>query len=511
MKNWKKVKLGELLTESRIVSVNPNPDKRLTVRLNTLGVVKRPFLKDKEGATKYFVRSKGQFIYGRQSLHKGGFGIIPEELDGYESSADLPAFDVDESSLPEWIYYFFKKGNFYLKLESIARGVGSKRIHPKEIFNLGILLPSKEEQKIILGRISELVQKHDEAQKEFEKQIEYVTQLRQSILEDAISGNLTKAWRKKNKILSTAKSQMTSIIPNYWTSISDFPINWGWNSLKNLVVSENKISYGVLSPGKDVPDGVPLIRVSDIRNSKTGILPNKRISEALDKKYKRTKIKGGEILITVVGSDIGMSAIAHENWIGSNIARAIAKISVDTINLDVEFVLFCIQNKSIQNFLKNSSKSIGQPTLNINTIENLVIPIPPLQEQKIITQKINELIIHCDNLLNEANENIVNAQKILDASLIELLGENVNTFINIGKIVEKKKVIKRTMKFDSNTTFMDLVEILQKHGKLHAEDLWRMSKFPDNIDAFYAELKHQIENENSIKEVENEKGYLELA
>ena len=77
--------------------------------------------------------------------------------------------------------------------------------------------------------------------------------------------------------------------------------------------------------------------------------------------------------------------------------------------------------------------------------------------------------------------------------------------------VKEEAQKKRNIKFDSKTTLMDIVELLQEHGKLHAEDLWKMSKFPEDIDAFYAELKHQIEDEKSIKEVESEKGYLELA
>ncbi len=53
-------------------------------------------------------------------------------------------------------------------------------------------------------------------------------------------------------------------------------------------------------------------------------------------------------------------------------------------------------------------------------------------------------------------------------------------------------------------------------GKLHAEDLWKMSKYFDNknigdsIDKFYADLKEKIEVDKTIKEVENEKGYIEL-
>jgi type I restriction enzyme S subunit len=140
MKNWNKVKLRTLLTESKIISEKPNSCNRIRVKLNVLGVEKRPNTKDKMGATKYYTRKAGQFVYGKQNLHKGAFGIIPKELDGFESSQDIPSFDIDESCYPEWIFYFFKKGNFHLKLESLAKGVGSKRIHPEQIYDLDIYI-----------------------------------------------------------------------------------------------------------------------------------------------------------------------------------------------------------------------------------------------------------------------------------------------------------------------------------------------------------------------------------
>ena len=105
--SWKKVKLGSVLTESKIESANPNPDKRITVRLNVKGVEKRPFEAGVEGGTKYYIRKAGQFIYGKQNLFKGAFGIVPTELDGFESSQDIPAFDVNKICLPEWLFYFF--------------------------------------------------------------------------------------------------------------------------------------------------------------------------------------------------------------------------------------------------------------------------------------------------------------------------------------------------------------------------------------------------------------------
>lgn len=107
MHDWTIFKLGDLLSESKIESLKSDTQKRIRVKLNVGGVEKRPDTKEKEGATKYYVRKAGQFIYGRQNLHKGAFGIVPNELDGYQSSADIPAFDVNEKCYPEWIYYFF--------------------------------------------------------------------------------------------------------------------------------------------------------------------------------------------------------------------------------------------------------------------------------------------------------------------------------------------------------------------------------------------------------------------
>ena len=54
--SWKKVKLGDILTESKIISENPNPDRRITVRLKVLGVEKRGIENEVEGATKQYIR-----------------------------------------------------------------------------------------------------------------------------------------------------------------------------------------------------------------------------------------------------------------------------------------------------------------------------------------------------------------------------------------------------------------------------------------------------------------------
>ena len=151
----KKIRLGDLWKESKVESNSPNSDKRIKVKLNVQGVEKRADKDDKKGATKYFIRKAGQFIYGRQNFHKGAFGIIPKELDNFESSSDIPSFDIISECNPEWVYYFFKQNDFYKDLEKYSKGTGSKRIHPEKIAHLEIFLPNMEEQNRIIDNMTD--------------------------------------------------------------------------------------------------------------------------------------------------------------------------------------------------------------------------------------------------------------------------------------------------------------------------------------------------------------------
>jgi type I restriction enzyme S subunit len=141
-KDYKKVKFGSFLKESRIPDTENDPRQRLSVRLHLKGIEVRDYRgTESEGSTSYFKRKAGQFVYGKQNVFKGSVGIVPTELDGYSSTQDIPAFDISEKVCAEWLLFLFSYPNFYKKLELYASGSGSKRLHPKELFQMKISLP----------------------------------------------------------------------------------------------------------------------------------------------------------------------------------------------------------------------------------------------------------------------------------------------------------------------------------------------------------------------------------
>ena len=201
MSQWKKVKIGDFLTESKIIAEHSDADHRITVRLNCKGIEKRDLKAEKEGATKYYIRKTGQFIYGKQNIHKGAFGIIPSELDGYTSSADLPSFDFNLAKCnPEWLCLCLKVDERYKKLQKNVKGVGSQRLAVNVFLDEEIPLPDLQEQNKIILKVSESVSKVEKLLEEIDKQKEYAKHLRQNILQDAIEGKLTADWRKQNPV-----------------------------------------------------------------------------------------------------------------------------------------------------------------------------------------------------------------------------------------------------------------------------------------------------------------------
>lgn len=191
---YKTKQVKDFLIESKIEGID-DINKRLTVKLNLNGItVRESKTIEIEGATKQFIRKTGQFIYGKQNLHKGAFGIIPKELDGYLTSSDIPSFDFKGGIEPKWFYYYFARKSFYEKLENLSTGTGSKRISPKEFLNIKIIVPEfKEQHKIVC-----LLEKFDEKINGISNQIVQMNMFKKSLLQQMFVVRIN--WRCNFKL-----------------------------------------------------------------------------------------------------------------------------------------------------------------------------------------------------------------------------------------------------------------------------------------------------------------------
>ena len=184
-----------------------------------------------------------------------------------------------------------------------------------EIGKLEIPLPPLEEQKRIAGIL-------DQA--------------------DALRRLRTRALEKLNTLGQAIFHEM------FGAGIADRKM-WPRFELSELISDDDRVNYGVVQPGDHDPEGVPIIRAGDLAAPFIDFETIKRISKDIDANYARSRLKGGEILIGCVGS-IGTAMIAPKEFEGSNIARAVARVSIDPEKCDPEFVAEYLRSDLVQQY-----------------------------------------------------------------------------------------------------------------------------------------------------------------
>ncbi len=156
--------------------------------------------------------------------------------------------------------------------------------------------------------------------------------------------------------------------------------------LASLVSDDDTINYGVVQPGDDFDEGVPLVRVGDLIGGKVRHSDLKRIAPSIEAAYKRSRLRGNEILVSCVGS-VGVIALADESVKGFNIARAVARIPLaETTNR--LFMAAYLSTDFVQRYFTNELRTVSQPTLNIKQLAETTVVLPPMELQREFARRV---------------------------------------------------------------------------------------------------------------------------
>jgi len=158
---WEETTLDNFLTESLVKGNKGDEARKLTVKLWGKGVIPKNEAFQGSENTQYYRRSAGQLIYGKLDFLNCAFGIIPQHLDGFESTIDAPAFNIDQSvANPYFLLNRFFQKDFYKKNGEEADGSRkAKRINQSVFLAMTIQLPCIQEQTKIANFLSAIDQK----------------------------------------------------------------------------------------------------------------------------------------------------------------------------------------------------------------------------------------------------------------------------------------------------------------------------------------------------------------
>ena len=183
--------------------------------------------------------------------------------------------------------------------------------------------------------------------------------------------------------------------------------------MKELILgelTERKIGYGIVQPGECIIGGVPVIKVNNIISGLKNIHDLDTTHPENDHKYRKTRLNGGEIIISVVGT-IGKTAIVPMDFAGCNLVRATALIDIKDPIIS-RWVKYYIDSPKGQSYINGNLNTTVQPTLNIKSLVEMPIPFYGREyAEKVVTilSKLDEKI----ETNKRINDNLENQAKAL--------------------------------------------------------------------------------------------------
>jgi type I restriction enzyme S subunit len=193
--------------------------------------------------------------------------------------------------------------------------------------------------------------------------------------------------------------------------LQGLPDGWKIQLLGKLVSEGRGISYGVVQPGSHDERGIPIVRVNNIVSGRLTAADVLRVSPEIEERYRRTRLAGGEVLLTVVGAYFGESTVVPAEFAGWNVARAVAVIPVAG-NIDPYWICICLRSPLVKHYMQMYATTTAQPTLNLGDVAQLPIPLPPKAEREAIVSVLRALDdkIDLNRRMNETLEALAQIQ-----------------------------------------------------------------------------------------------------
>lgn len=191
---------------------------------------------------------------------------------------------------------------------------------------------------------------------------------------------------------------------------------WNQNYLINVVDSSCSLSYGIVQPGDDVEDGVPVVRPIDL--TKTYVIRKglKRTSPSISNSYKRTILQGNEVLLCVRGTT-GILSLSSEELRGCNTTRGIVPIRFGK-NIERLFGYMLLKTREIQSVIAEHTYGTTLKQINIQDVKTIPFVIPPINLQI----KFADYIASIEQQKKSINQSIAESQKLFDYTMDKHFG-----------------------------------------------------------------------------------------
>ena len=414
---WEWVRLGDISSYAQTkkkISPNDIRDDMWSLDLedvekNTGAILNKVCVSERKISGDKVIFEKGNILYSKLRPYLLKILVAPD--DGI-CTPELVPFDTYGEIYNRYVMWVLKAPHVNFAVNAVSYGVKMPRVGTETMVNLLVPLPPLEEQHRIVTKIEEIIPYIDQYEKAYTKleifNKKFPEDMKKSILQMAMQGKLVeqrpeegnadelyeKIVAGRAQLIKDGKIKKEKPLPEITEDEIPFeiPSSWKWVRFSEVM----DVRDGTHDSPKYIESGIPLVTSKNISGGGLDFSNVKYISrEDADKINERSNVDSGDILFAMIGS-IGNPVIVNKDreFCVKNVALF---KNYDKSKICIEYVYWFLYRE--QYTMKKVASGGVQSFISLKIFRNYLFPLPPLEEQKRIVAKIEELLPYCDQLI----------------------------------------------------------------------------------------------------------------
>ena len=290
----------------------------------------------------------GDILISRLPEPVGRACIIPPKKERMITAVDCTICRVDESIVSkEYLCYFMRSNAYYTKLLGSVTGTTRKRISRKNLGNIELEIPPKEEQTDVVSQLERLINVINSRNKELQ------------LLDDLIKARFVEMFGDP---IDNSKGYAVHQLSEYITSLTSGSRGWAQYC---------------------VDDGDEwFITIKNVKGCHIFTDNMQSVNAPDNAEAKRTKVQEGDLLISIT-ADLGRTGVVTKEIAehGAYINQHLSCIRINRDVLNPLFVAHYMESPAGKEQFAVKNQSAVKAGLNFNSINSLKLIVPPLVEQ----------------------------------------------------------------------------------------------------------------------------------
>jgi type I restriction enzyme, S subunit len=382
--------------------------------------------------------SDGDVIFAKitPSMENGKAAIASSLTNGFGfGSTEFHVMRPNETVIADWIFHFIRQQSFRDEAKASFTGTaGQLRVPEKFLLNADIPLAPVPEQERIIVKIERLFEQSRTARIALTRVPELMSQFRRAVLASAFRGELVEPHpndepatsllervhlelrqKRENGLIAKGKDpsrdEFKEFKPSDSAELPPIPERWVWTTLPELgELARGKSKHRPRDEKKLYGGPYPFIQTGDIARANGLVTSYSQTYSEIGLAQSRLWPKG-TLCITIAANIADTALLDFDACFPDSVVGFIANDKA----VDVRFVEFFI--RTIKDNLEQFAPATAQKNINLNILQNVAVPLPPLTEQKRIVAKIEALFAQANIIEQAASVSLRRAEQ-LDQSIL---------------------------------------------------------------------------------------------